>query len=81
MASVICLTTTHTTVLQIAGTARVSRYHSHLLWSSIIPYLLHPSNTINDILHVQFTHVTVFFHNLSPQVFFGLPLGLAPSTS
>ena len=41
--------------------------HSHLSWSSIIPYLLHPSFTIHDILLVQFTC-------------FGLPLGMAPST-
>jgi len=39
---------------------------SHLSWSSIVPYLLHPSNTINGILPVQFTCLTVFFHNLSP---------------
>jgi len=34
---------------------------------------------IHGILPVQFTCLTVFFCNL--QVFFGLPLGLAPSTS
>jgi len=54
---------------------------SHLTWSSIIPYLLPPSITIHGILSIQFTCLTVFFHNLSLQVFFGLPLGLAPSTS
>jgi len=27
--------------------------HSHLSWSSIVPYLLHPSNTIHGILPVQ----------------------------
>jgi len=53
--------------------------HSHLLWSSIIPYLLPPYFTIHVIL-LQFTCLTVFFHNLSP-VFFGLPLDLTPSTS
>ena len=36
--------------------------HSHLSWSSIVPYLLHLPNTIHGILPVQFT---VFFHNLS----------------
>jgi len=41
----------------------------HLLWSSIVPYLLHPSNMIHGILLVQSTCLTVFFHNL--QVFFG----------
>jgi len=40
--------------------------HSHLLWSSIIPYLLHPSTTIHGILLVQSMCLTVFFHNLSP---------------
>ena len=53
--------------------------HSHLSWSSIVPYLLHPSNTIHGVLPIQSTHLTIFFHNL--QVFFGLPLGLAPSIS
>jgi len=52
--------------------------HSHLSWSSIIPYLLPPSIMIHSILRVQFTCLTVFFHNI--QVCFGLPLGLAPST-
>jgi len=47
--------------------------HSHLSWSSIVPYLLHPSIMIHGILPVQSTRLTVFF-----QVFFGLPLGLAP---
>jgi len=51
--------------------------HSHLSWSSIIvPYLLHPSNTIHGILPAA---DNLFFHNL--QVFFDLPLGLAPSIS
>jgi len=40
--------------------------HSHLSWSSIIPYLLPPSFTIHVILLVQFTSLTVFFYNLSP---------------
>jgi len=40
--------------------------HSHLSWSSIVPNLLYPSNTIHGILPVQFMHLTVFFHNLSP---------------
>jgi len=35
--------------------------HSHLLWSSIIPYLLSPSIMIHDILSVQFTCLAVFF--------------------
>ena len=53
--------------------------HSPLSRSSIIPYLLPPSITIRGILLVQFTWLTVFLHIL--QVFFGLPLGLAPSSS
>jgi len=44
--------------------------HSHLLWSSISPYLLHLSFTIHGILLIQLTCLTVFFHsffhNLSP---------------
>ena len=40
--------------------------HLHLLRSSIIPYLRHPSTTIHGILPVQSTHLTIFFHNLSP---------------
>jgi len=39
--------------------------HSHLSWSSIIPYLLHPSTIIHGIFPVQSTHLTIFFHNLS----------------
>jgi len=39
--------------------------HSHLLWSSVIPYLLPPSTTIHGILPVRFMCLTVFFHNLS----------------
>ena len=38
--------------------------HSQLLWLSIVPYLLHPSNTIHGIVPVQSTRLTVFFHNL-----------------
>ena len=54
--------------------------HSHLSWSSIVPYLLHLSTTIHGILLVQSMYLTVFF-TISLQVFFGLPLGLAPYTS
>ena len=50
--------------------------HSHLSWSSIIPYLLPPSITIHGILPIQFTCQPVFFHFLG--VFFGLPLSQAP---
>jgi len=53
--------------------------HSHLSWSSITPYLHHPSNMIHGILPVQSMHMTIFFHNL--QVFFGLPVSLAPFNS
>ena len=38
--------------------------HSHLSWSSIIPYLLLPSIMIHGIVLVQFTCLTVFLHNL-----------------
>jgi len=54
--------------------------HSHLSWSSVIPYLLPPSVTIHGILTVQFTCLIVF-STISVQVSFGLPLGLTPSTS
>jgi len=40
--------------------------HSHLSWSSFIPYLLPPSIMSHGILPLQFTYLTVFFHNLSP---------------
>jgi len=43
--------------------------HSHLLWSSVIPYLLPLSITIHGILPVQFMCLTVFFHNLSQSFF------------
>jgi len=66
----------------LSGTTRVSRYiseetftHSHLAWSSIIPYLLPPSITIHGIVSVQFTCLTVFLHNLRTGY-----LGLAPSS-
>jgi len=39
---------------------------SHLSWPSIVPYLLHPPNTIHGILPVQSMRLTIFFHNLSP---------------
>ena len=37
--------------------------------------------TIHGILLIQFMCSTVFLHNLSLHFFFGLPLGLTPSTS
>jgi len=54
--------------------------YSHPSWSPDILYQLPPSTTIHCILLVQFTCLTVLFHN-SLQVLFGLPLGLEPSTS
>jgi len=39
--------------------------HSHLSWSSIITYLLHPSITIHSIRPVQFLCLTVFPQSLS----------------
>jgi len=39
--------------------------HSHLSWSSVIPYMLPPSIMFHGILSVQFTCLTVFFHSLS----------------
>jgi len=56
--------------------------HTHLWWSSIIPYLFPPSITIHGIMSVQFTCLTVFFHNLSQSfIWFTATLSLAPSTS
>jgi len=58
--------------------------HSHLSWSSIISYLLHPSYMIHGILPLQSTHLTILFHNLPPfskSSLVYLCLGLAPSTS
>jgi len=40
--------------------------HSHPSWSSDILYQLLPSSTIHSVLLVQFTCLTVLFHNLSP---------------
>ena len=63
---------THTTVLRLSGLCpeqpvpEETFTHSHLSWSSLIPYLLPPPITNHGILPVQFTCLTVFFHNLSP---------------
>jgi len=54
--------------------------HSHPSWSSVIPYLLSPSITIQVRLSVQFMCLTAY-STISLQVLFDLPLGLAPSTS
>jgi len=68
-------THTHTTILQLSGfcldnpgasVLEETFTHSHLLWSSVIPYLLSPFITSHDILPVQFTCLRVYFHNLSP---------------
>ena len=48
--------------------------------SSDILYQLPPSTTIDSILLVQLTCLTVLFHT-SVQVLFGLPLALEPFTS
>jgi len=32
--------------------------HAYLSWSSVVLYLLHPSNMIHDTLHIQFTCLT-----------------------
>jgi len=54
---------THTTVLRLSGLYWDNRgepvqeetfTHSHLSWSSVIPYLLSPSITIHGIIPVQF---------------------------
>jgi len=82
-------THTHTTVLRLYGFClgqpgwAGSRRNIHPLARIVVINrpLSASSNMIHGILPVQSTRLTVFFHNLSLQVFFGLPLGLAPSTS
>jgi len=65
-------THTHTPVLRLYGfcpgepVPEETFTHSHLSWSSIVPYLLHPSTMIHGILPVQSTCLTVFLHNLFP---------------
>jgi len=54
------LLSTHTTVLWLPVPEETFT-HLHLSWSSIVPYLLHPSTTIRGILPVQSMHLTVFF--------------------
>ena len=58
----------------LSGSTRVGQHQkkhslihsSHLSWSTDIRYQLPPSTTIHGILLVQFTCLTVLFHNLSP---------------
>ena len=62
-------TRTHTTVQRLrttrgGGTRRYT--HTHPSWSSNILYQLPPSTTIHSIHLVQFTCLTVLFHNHSP---------------
>jgi len=81
-------THTHTTVLRLYGFCpgqpgwAGTRRNIHPLTPIVV--IIHPlsaSFIYYDPWHppAQSMHLTVFFHNL--QVFFGLPLGLAPSTS
>jgi len=81
--------TTTTTILQLSGLSMDNLgepvpegtfTHSHLLWSSIIPYLLAPSFTIHSRLLVQFPCLTVLFHNICPSLIWSTS-GLEPSTS
>jgi len=80
--------THNTTILRLCGFClgqlgwASTRRNIHPLTPIVVikyPYLPPPSTTIHGILPIQSMCFTVFFHNL--QVFFGLPLGLAPSTS
>jgi len=85
----VCTTHTHiythnrfTALWILSGTTRVSWYqkkhsptHTHRGHQS--SYLLPPSTTIHGILPIQST-CFMSFSTISLQVFFGLPLGLAP---
>jgi len=60
----------HTTVLRLYGfvwdnpgepVPQETFTHSHLSWSSIVPYLLHSSSTIHGILPAQSTRLTIPF--------------------
>jgi len=53
-----------TALWTLSGIARVSRYQKN--HSPVIPYLHPPSVTIHGIIPVQFTCLTIFFHNLCP---------------
>jgi len=76
----------HFTALWILSwTTQVSHYQKNihpLTPITAINHTLSASSIYYDpcILSVQYSCLTVFFH-ISLQVFFGLPLGLAPSTS
>ena len=78
-------TQTHTTILRLCGICpgqpgwASTRRNIHPLIVVINhPYLLSPSTTIHGIIH---PHVLQSFSTISLQVFFGLPLGLVPTTS
>jgi len=67
-------THTHTTILRLCGFcpgqpgwAGTRRNIQPLtpIWSSIVPYLLHPSTTIHGLIPVKSMCLTVFFHNFS----------------
>jgi len=82
-------TNTNTTVLWLSDFAQdypgepvpeQTFIHSHVLWSSVIPYLLPPSIKIHGIFPVQYTCLTIFFHNHSPSSLWST-FDLAPSTS
>ena len=80
-------THTHTTILWLSGFCPgqpgwvAARRNIHPLTPIlVINHPLSASSIYYDPWHpVKFTYLTVFSHNL--QVFFGLPLGLAHSTS
>jgi len=62
----------------VSGTTQVSWYQKK--HSPTHTYRGHQSTLICFLHLLRSMHLTILFHNLS-QVFFGLPLGLAPSTS
>jgi len=53
-------------VIRSTQRSRPKHSPSHLSWSSSNLHQLLPSTTIHSILPVQFTCLTIFLHNLSP---------------
>jgi len=72
---------THTTVTRVSWYQKEhSPTHTYCGHQSLLIYFLHVlRSTASSLFNLRALCLTVFFHNL--QVLFGLPFGLAPSTS